>query len=114
MASPFRSPRSAYWSVTSVERETVAKCTSLGCWTIVLLPKALSPRARIHHEHDATWQIPAHLAKGYSAECVEGEFCEVATRTVIFIQRIRYTVSEVIIFVATRAIDEGHNECSIQ
>jgi hypothetical protein len=27
-----------------------------------------------HHEHDATWQIPVHLAEGYSRECVEVDF----------------------------------------
>src|SRR3954451_6828141 len=63
----------------SVERETVAKRTSLGCWSTVLLPDPHCPRARMHHEHDATRRIPAHLAKGYSTEGVGGKCSEVGS-----------------------------------
>ena len=66
----------------------MAKCRSLGCWTTLLLPKPLSPRDCTHHEHDATWQIPVPLAKGYSPECVEGEFCELRSNGVLRSSRL--------------------------
>jgi hypothetical protein len=54
----------------------VVNLMPFGWCTTLFLSDPLSLNEFWHHAHDATRQIPAHLARLYSPKCVEGEFSE--------------------------------------